>query len=167
MEETVQISGRVNARDAEFLGSYGVDGKTTTSEKLRYALSFFRKFHEGARDLGGALEILEGLVAETKRGLARAEIEQGRHSEMVRICADHAPRIVAVLATVDPKGLNTADPKALAAFEERLMNSLLPLIEGFLRVAQSPSPALFKPNLVSERLAGAKALATKFAEKSD
>lgn len=144
-EETVALSGRVNRRDFEFLTSFNTGGATTVSEKLRYALAFFRRMHEGAADIHGALELVETLSGVNRRAVTGAEVAHGRRSDLIHLCYETLLPVMALL--ISQREVPVADPaeseKCLRLFEERLAGLLEPLMKGVGRLSDDSDAVVF------------------------
>lgn len=152
--ETTPIAGRIDSRDYAFLMEMNVGGSTTLSEKLRMALSFYRKFHEGTRRVPEALEVLDALVGQGRRSIVAAEMEEGVRSELVHACLDHLPALLALVAAQTGVESNETPRQELRQLEERLFVQALPFVEAFLRLALTSRAPCYNPSLLKGRLDG-------------
>lgn len=165
--ETVQISGRVEQRDYEFLMGQALGGATTLSERLRYALAFFRQFHEGTRGLQQALEVIDAFSGMGRRSICTAELELGVRSELVHICMDHIPAILALTASRQGMEAQPAPDEELRKLEEQLAARMVSLVEAFLRLALTNLAPCYNPSLLRDRMDGVREVAKQLHGESD
>ncbi|MCC5808077.1 MAG: hypothetical protein JJU00_17245 [Opitutales bacterium] len=149
------MAGRIDTGDYEYLMGSSFGGATTLSEKLRAALSFFRKFNEGTESFEESLEVVEALLGKGRRAVLASEMRAGVRSELVHMCLDHTPALLALLASHGGGGKGAeAGDEALRGLEERLARQLLPFVESFLRLAMTKRAPCYNPSILKERLDG-------------
>lgn len=153
-QETTPIAGRIDTKDFDFLVGASFGGATTLSEKLRFALSFFRKFNEGMEGFDEALEVLDSLAGKGRRSIVSAEMQEGTRSELVHACMDHVPPLLALLAAQAGVEQSEKPAEALRELEERLLRQMLPFVESFLRLAVTNRSPCYNPSILKSRLEG-------------
>ncbi len=161
----MQLSGRVETRDYEFLMGLSVGGATTLSERLRYALSFFRRFHEGTRGVAEALDVIDGFLGNGRRSISAAELEVGKRSEVVHLCMDHVPAILALLASHQRVEEGKAADVELRRLEEVLTSRIISLVEAFLRLALTERAPCYNTALLKNRMDGVREVATQLGRE--
>lgn len=149
--ETTPIAGRIDSEDYAFLMEMNLPGSTTFSEKLRFALSFFRKFHEGTRGVPEALDVIDSLVGGGRRSIVAAEMEMGTRSELVHACLDQLPALLALLSAQTEVEKSPTASADLRQLEERLFTQALPFVEAFLRLGLTTRAPCYNPSLFKAR----------------
>ncbi len=149
---TQPISGRVAEADYAFLMEYPIPGQVTASEKLRYVLSFFRGYHESLSSFEDCLAELNRLAAPARKRVKKAENETRLTSELVDRLYQVLPELAALLITAPVPEPGKEPAAALIAFEDRLCQATLALVESALRMGLTAQSPTYNPSLLRDRL---------------
>ena len=152
IKATVPISGRVGEEDYQFLMEYPISGKVTASEKLRYLVSFFRSYHESLDRFEDCLVELNRLLEPSRREIKKAEAETGLSSELVDRVTQLLPELLAAMITAKLPKKADRQTAALIDLEERILKSVLALIESVLRMGLTSRSPTYNPHLLKDKL---------------
>ena len=149
--KTIPMSVRVSDRDAEFIAALSIEGATTPSDKLRAIITQARRRTEGLEDYASCLGILEETVAPSTRRLRKAELEERRHSELVKAVGEWMPEAQAFLMSSLPAE-SAIDADSLERLEAGLADRVFTLIENILRMGVTQKAPCYDPEAVAQRL---------------
>ncbi|MCH6255182.1 hypothetical protein MLD52_01395 [Puniceicoccaceae bacterium K14] len=155
---TVPISGRVAEEEYQFLMSYPISGKVTASEKLRYVVSFFRSYHESLDTYENCLAELNRLLEPSRKQIKKAEVEVEVSSEMVDRLMQVLPEIMASIVTAKIPNEGEKQLPSLLALEERMLKSLIGIVESLLRFGLTSQSPTYNPTLLKDRMNGVREL---------
>ncbi|WP_349740513.1 hypothetical protein [Roseateles cavernae] len=141
------LSARIPSDLYLWLAQLHVDGATTNSDKLRVLLGQLKRQHDGAFDHVAALSWCRDLVARLRDSLARLELAEGRHSEVLQQVLDHSCHTIALLISAQPDS-----PAAAAQLEDALLRRSFALTESLLRQATTAEASAFDPQVVHKHL---------------
>src|SRR6185312_12764513 len=91
------VSARIPGEDLEWLATLDVQGATTPSDKIRALVSQLRRQHEGAMDYSASLQWMRDLISPFVTSVGAFEHRQSKHSELLRLTADWAPQVMALM----------------------------------------------------------------------
>jgi hypothetical protein len=151
MTKNVPLSVRVSEEDAEFIARLQISGATTPSDKIRSMLADARRRHEGVQDFGGALKMLEDLLAPVLHRLQGAEVEQRVHSQLLSRVAHWLPELVALLLTAF-SGVKRLEAEHLQELEGEVADRVFRLIEDVLRMGITRECRGYDPSVVARRM---------------
>lgn len=156
---SAHLSGRVGQADYDFLMTYPIPG-ATASEKLRYVLSFFRKYHQSLCSFEESLSEMGRLIEPARTSIKKAEFELGLSSELVDRVLQVIPESLSRIVTTRIEGKDSERTEQLRAFEQQMLGELLKLFEGILRMNLTPTPPTYNPALIGKRLGNIRRLVT-------
>ena len=144
------VSARIPGEDLEWLATLDVQGATTPSDKIRSLVSQLRRQHQGSMDYSASLQWMRDLVAPFVTAVGAFEHRQSKHSELVRLVADWAPQVMAIM--VAESSLAREPQKKAIEIEEKLAARLFQLVTSLLRLAVTPSADCYDPRVLDKHL---------------
>jgi len=141
------LSARIPSDLYLWLAQLQVEGATTNSDKLRVLLGQLKRQHDGAFDFVTSLAWCRDLVARLRDALARLELGEARHSEVLQQALDHSCHTMALLISAQP-----GTPEQAAQLEDALVRRSFALTESLLRQATTPAATAFDPQVVHRHL---------------
>lgn len=143
MAQMQTLSARLPIEDVEWLASIEIPGATTASDKLRALVARSRQLQESTADFQTSLAWARELVAPLLADIGAFEHREGVHSEAVRLIAEAAPQLMALLLS----GRNLANNGRQNALqlEERLITRSMQLATALLRLSVTPSSPCYDP----------------------
>src|SRR5690349_6439891 len=118
MAQVQTLSARLPTEDGEWLATTEIQGATTASDKLRGLVARSRQIQESTADFQTSLAWARELVAPLVAEVGAYEHKEGVHSEPLRLVAEAAPQMMALLLS----GRNFANnPQHATQLEERLI----------------------------------------------
>ena len=149
---TAPISGRVAEEDYNFLMEYPISGKVTASEKLRYVVSFFRTYHESLDQYEELLGELNRLMEPSRKKVKAAEANTDVSSEFVDRLMQVLPETLAYLTTAKVPKKKDEQLPALLEIEEKLLKTVLGLLENVLRMGLTSDSPTYNAKLLHGRM---------------
>ncbi|WP_237219078.1 hypothetical protein [Rhodoferax aquaticus] len=141
----VPVSGRLPDDLYAWLAALQVDGATTVSDKMRFAVTHLKRMHDGDGDYLGALAMYRDWGRGTRDHIATLEQSTGQHSEVLAALMEHLPALMAGLHSAHPRTL--ADAKRL---ESTLVKRTMQLAETLLRQAVTVKAAAYDPQVIEQ-----------------
>ncbi|MFT3929268.1 MAG: hypothetical protein QM709_03120 [Spongiibacteraceae bacterium] len=141
------VSARLPSDIYLWLASLEIEGAPTNSDKIRVLLSQLKRQHDGALDLATAHTWVRELMSRTRDGLVAAELEAGRHSDVLLAILDHLTALLAV--TISSRITNSAEA---AQLEDTLVRRAFSLTESLLRQGATQEASAFDPTVVRRHI---------------
>jgi len=141
------LSARIPSDLYLWLAQLQVEGATTNSDKLRVLLGQLKRQHDGAFDFVASLAWCRDLMARLRDALARLDVSEGKHSEVLQQALDHTCHAMALLMSAQPTSAEQA-----AQLEDALVRRSFALTESLLRQATTPQATAFDPEVVQRHL---------------
>jgi hypothetical protein len=148
------LSGRIPEDLYQWLSTSSFEGATTMSDKLRVGLAMLKRQQEGDADYDGALDLQRSLSKNLRKQLSKLDSEHG-HSEVMAILLEHAPSLMAAIASAQTKDL--AEARRL---EDLLVLRSMQLVESLMRQAITRQARAYDPNVVTRHIGPTLELAT-------
>jgi hypothetical protein len=148
------VSGRIPDDLYQWLSTSNFEGATTMSDKLRVGLAMLKRQQEGDADYDGALNLQRALSNNLRKQLSKLEPEHG-HSEVLATLLEHAPALMAAIASAQTKDL--AEARRL---EDLLVQRSMQLVESLMRQAITRQARAYDPQVVTRHISPALELTT-------
>lgn len=150
----VPISGRLPDDLYEWLATTSLEDATTVSDKVRVAVAHLRRTYEGDHEYISALNLYRDLGRTTREAVAKLEVEQQTHSEVLASFFEHLP---ALLATLNSAQINSND--AAKILEGQLVRRAMQLTATLLRQAITSEAAAFDRAIIKKSVSQVSELA--------
>ena len=148
------ISGRIPDDLYQWLSTSSFEGATTMSDKLRVGLAMLKRQHEGDADYDSALEVQRALSNNLRKQLSKLEPLHG-HSEVLATLLEHAPALMAAIASAQTKDLSEAK-----RLEDMLVQRTMQLLESLMRQAITRQARAYDPQVVTRHISATLELTT-------
>jgi hypothetical protein len=144
------VSVRIPSEDMEWLATLNLQGATTPSDKLRALVAQTRRQQEGASDYAASLSWMRDLLSSFATRIGTIEHRAGNHSELIRLLAEWAPQLMALLIAENGPGSQT--PQRVLQLEERLASRVFQLMAATLRLTVTQNAACYDPKVLEKHL---------------
>jgi hypothetical protein len=141
MAQMQTLSARLPVEDVEWLASIDLPGASTPSDKIRALIARSRLIQQASADYQTSLAWARDLVAPRLAELGALEHREGVHSEAVRLVAEAAPQLIALLLSGRTPANNQVE--SAKQLEERLISRSIQLATALLRLSVAPSAPCF------------------------
>lgn len=148
------VSGRIPDDLYQWLSTSSFEGATTVSDKLRVCLAMLKRQQEGDADYDGALEMQRAMGKNLRKQLTKLEPAHG-HSEVLATLLEHAPALMAAIASSQSKDL----PEA-RRLENQLVQRSMQLVESLMRQAITLQARAYDSQVVIRHISPVLELAT-------
>jgi hypothetical protein len=142
------VSARLPGDLYLWLASLEMEGAPTNSDKVRELLAQVKRQYDGAFDYAAAHAWVRDLLRRLTEGLVAAELESGKHSELLAGLLEHVTALLALVVSARPT--NAAEAGRL---EDALVRRVFSMANTVLRQAATTQAAAFDPE-VARRHAG-------------
>lgn len=160
---SVPISVRIPADEADFLASLNLEGALSLSEKLRAVIAEARSRRDGAHNYLNALKSSQESLAPTLRTIRNSENAHDLHSELVGRLAEWLPDCFALMVSAAGDD-ETLSPEQLTDIERRLADRSLTLMQSILQIALTPKAPCYDPDVFADRIDAVLGLAELVAQ---
>jgi secreted Zn-dependent insulinase-like peptidase len=150
----VPISGRLPDDLYEWLATTTMEDAATVSDKVRVAVAHLRRTYVGDSEYLSALNLYRDLGRTTREAIAKIEVTEQRHSEVLAACFEHLPALIATLNSAQ-----VADASAAKQLESQLVRRVMQLTETLLRQGLTVQAAAFDGGVVKQHIAQVRELA--------
>ena len=154
--KSIPISVRITPEDASFLAQLTIEGAQTPSEKVRGLISQAREQQSSRRNYAESVAHLRVTSAPTRKALDEAERRLDVHSELIHRIIDWLPEAMARLNSAWTEGSAEAgsEPQLadLERLERHLVDRVIRLFEGLMRMAVTSSCPAYDPAVIDNRL---------------
>lgn len=154
--KSIPISVRITPEDASFLAQLTIDGATTPSEKVRGLITQAREQQSSRRTYPESVAHLRATSANTRKALDEAERRLDVHSELIHRIVDWLPEAMARLNSAWTEGNEEAgsEPQLadLERLERHLVDRVMRLFEGLMRMAVTSSCPAYDPAVIDNRI---------------
>lgn len=154
--KSIPISVRITPEDASFLAQLTIEGATTSSEKIRGLIAQARNQQSSRRTYPESVAHLRTTSANTQKALDEAERRLDVHSELLHRIIDWLPEAMARLNSAWTQETNGAgsEPQLadLERLERHLVDRVMRLFEGLMRMAVTTSCPAYDTKVIDERL---------------
>lgn len=155
------ISGRISDELFEWFSETSFEGAVTQSDKLRECVATMKRLTDGDTSFLDALAMHRSLTKLTRDYLAKLD-QNGSHSEVMTILAEHIPTIAASLQAVPGTTL-----AAGREHEALLVRRVFQLAEVLLRQAITAEASAFDPQVIQKNAGRLRELAALVAPPVD
>lgn len=159
--KSIPISVRITPEDAAFLAQLTIDGANSPSEKVRGLIAQARAQESSRRTYPESVAFLRATSAGTRKALDEAERRLDVHSELIHRIIDWLPEAMARLNSAWTEGedgsVSSVTPREpeiedLERLERHLVDRVMLLFEGLMRLAVTKTSPAYDPHVVDERL---------------
>lgn len=148
-ENIMPVSGRIPNDVYQWLSTTSFEGAATMSDKLRIGLAMLKRQLEGDADYDGALNLQRALSNNLRKQLSKLELEHG-HSEVLATLMEHAPALMASIASAQTKDLDEA-----RHLEDLLVQRSMQLVDSLMRQAITRQARAYDPEVVTRHISSA------------
>jgi hypothetical protein len=141
------VSGRLPDDLYGWLATTAMEDAATVSDKVRVAVAHLRRTYVGDSEYFSALNLYRDLGRTTREAIARVEVTEQKHSEVLAAFLEHLP---ALIATLNSAQLENAE--AARHLEAQLTRRLMQLTETLLRQALTDQAAAFDGEVVKKHV---------------
>ncbi len=150
----VPISGRLPDDLYDWLATTQMEDAATVSDKVRVAVAHLRRTYMGDSEYIGALNLYRDLGRSTREAVAKLEVSEQTHSEVLAAFFEHVPALMATLNSAQVPSVEIAKQ-----LESQLARRAMQLAETLLRQAITSQAAAFDGHVVRRHIAQVKELA--------
>ena len=169
--KSIPISVRITPEDSAFLAQLSIEGANTPSEKVRGLITQAREQQTSRRTYEESVAHLRASSASTRKALDEAERRLDVHSELIHRIIDWLPEAMARLSsawTEDDRGPEAETQLAdLERLETHLVDRVMRLFEGLMRMAVTKTCPAYDPNVIDARIGSVLELAEIIRERRD
>lgn len=155
--KTIQISTRINQKDADFLAGLSIEGALTPSDKLRALIDEARRRREGVHEYGAGLKHTRELVGPALDRTLQIETQGLPHSELIPLVGEWLAESMAYLISGIPEDgpFDDAEEAQLREVERGLAERVFRLLQQVLRLGVTKDAPCYDSGLVARSLSPA------------
>jgi hypothetical protein len=150
----VPISGRLPDDLYEWLATTTMEDAATVSDKVRVAVAHLRRTYEGDSEYLSALNLYRDLGRTTREAVAKLEVEEQRHSEVLAAFFEHLPALMATLNSAQVESVDAAKQ-----LEAQLVRRAMQLTETLMRQSVTTQAAAFDGSVIRKNVSQVRELA--------
>lgn len=162
----VPISTRISQDDVEFISQLKVSGASTPSDKVRAIIADAKRRAEGLQDYRSAFQMMQELFQPVREHIREAELETGKHSELVTRLIEWLPDMTAYLLSTLARSDHDIDEQDLLALEEGLTDRVFRLLESVMQMGITQRCPCYDPALLSKNIDPILELASVISKQS-
>ena len=148
----VPISTRVSQEDVEFISQLKVAGATTPSDKIRAIISEAKRRAEGLQDYRSAFQLMQELIQPVREQIREAELETGKHSELVTRMIEWLPDMMAFLLSTFSRYELDIDEKDLLDLEKGITDRTFRMIESVMQMGITQRSPCYDTKAISKNI---------------
>jgi hypothetical protein len=142
------ISGRLPDDLYEWLSTYPMEGATTVSDKVRVAVAHLKRTYKGDSNYLEALNMYRDLGRTTREQIAKVELAEHTHSDVLAALMEHLPALIAALNAAQVDSL-----ESVKQLESQLVRRTMQLTETLLRQGFTAKAAAFDGDVINQHSA--------------
>jgi len=163
----VPISTRISQEDVEFISQLKVSGATTPSDKVRAIIAEAKRRSEGMEDYRSAFKMMQELFQPVREYIREAELETGKHSELVTRLIEWLPDMTAYLLSTFTRSEHDIDEQDLIDLESGLADRIFRMIESVMQMGVTQRCPCYNPSAINQEIDPILELANVIAKQSN